>query len=58
MLALSYLDVDPSGGRQFAGTIGTGRVARSAPDGHTTILGHWQTHVINGATYTLSLDLV
>src|SRR5437667_3463616 len=41
-----------------AGTIGTGRVARSAPDGYTTILGHWQTHVINGATYTLSFDVV
>src|ERR1700730_5582759 len=45
-----------------AGTIGTRRVprrvARSAPDGYTPILGHWQTHVINGATYSLSFDLV
>src|SRR5262245_58129656 len=40
------------------GTIGTGRVARAAPDGHTIILGHWQTHVINGATYSLSFDVV
>ena len=41
-----------------AGTIGTGRVARSAPDGYTLILGHWQTHVINGATYNLNFDVV
>src|SRR6185503_13556858 len=40
------------------GTIGTGRVARSAPDGHTVILGHWQTHVVNGATYSLPFDVV
>ena len=41
------------------GTIGTGRVARAAPDGHTIILGHWQTHVINGATYgSLPFDVV
>src|SRR5262249_59889523 len=24
----------------------------------TLILGHWQTHVVNGATYTLPCDLV
>jgi tripartite-type tricarboxylate transporter receptor subunit TctC len=41
-----------------AGTIGVGRVARAAPDGHTLSIGHWQTHVVNGATYTLSYDLV
>src|SRR5262249_21967772 len=41
-----------------AGTIGPGRGARSAPDGYTLILGHWQTHVVNGATYTLPFDLV
>src|SRR5882724_9702843 len=40
------------------GTIGTGRVARAAPDGYTVILGHWQTHVVNGATYTLPFDVV
>ena len=28
-----------------AGTLGTGRVARAAPDGYTVILGHWQTLV-------------
>src|SRR6202011_3536813 len=54
-LAQSVIIENPTGA---AGTIGTGRVARSAPDGYTTILGHWQTHVINGATYSLSFDLV
>jgi tripartite-type tricarboxylate transporter receptor subunit TctC len=32
-----------------AGTLGTVRVARA--DGYTLILGHWQTHVVNGATF-------
>jgi len=41
-----------------AGTIGVGRVARAAPDGYALIIGHWQTHVVNGATYSLSYDLV
>jgi tripartite-type tricarboxylate transporter receptor subunit TctC len=41
-----------------AGTIGVGRVVRAAPDGYTISIGHWQTHVVNGATYTLSFDLV
>ena len=41
-----------------AGTIGAAHVAHSAPDGYTTILGHWQTHVVNGATFSLSFDLV
>ena len=40
-----------------AGTIGVGRVARAAPDGYTVSIGHWQTHVINGATYTLPYDV-
>jgi tripartite-type tricarboxylate transporter receptor subunit TctC len=54
-LGQSVIIENPTGA---AGTIGTGRVARSPPDGYTTILGHWQTHVINGATYALSFDLV
>jgi tripartite-type tricarboxylate transporter receptor subunit TctC len=33
-------------------------VARSPPDGYTLILGHWQTHVVNGATFTLPFDVV
>jgi tripartite-type tricarboxylate transporter receptor subunit TctC len=42
-----------------AGTIGTARVARSAPDGYTLILGHWQTHVVNGATFgSLQFDVM
>ena len=42
-----------------AGTIGTARVARAAPDGYTLILGHWQTHVINGASFgSLPFDVV
>ena len=41
-----------------AGTVGSAHVARSAPDGYTLILGHWQTHVINGATFTLQFDVV
>src|SRR5580692_10265837 len=40
------------------GTIGVGRVARAAPDGYTVSIGHWQTHVVNGATYTLQYDVV
>jgi len=41
-----------------AGTIGSTHVARSPPDGYTLILGHWQTHVVNGATFTLPFDVV
>ena len=42
-----------------AGTIGTARAARSAPDGYTLILGHWQTHVVNGATFgSLQFDVM
>src|SRR5262245_3922504 len=26
------------------GSIGVGRVARAAPDGHTVSIGHWGTH--------------
>src|ERR1700745_4464326 len=41
-----------------AGTIGSTHVARAPRDGYTLILGHWQTHVVNGATYTLPFDVV
>src|SRR5271169_3456175 len=41
-----------------AGTVGSSHVARAAPDGYTLILGHWQTHVINGATFSLSFNVV
>jgi tripartite-type tricarboxylate transporter receptor subunit TctC len=41
-----------------AGTIGVGRVAHAPPDGYTLSLGHWSTHVANGAIYALSYDLL
>jgi tripartite-type tricarboxylate transporter receptor subunit TctC len=41
-----------------AGTLGVGRVARAAPDGYTLSIGHWSTHVINGAVYPLQYDLL
>lgn len=40
------------------GTIGVGRVVRSAPDGYTLSIGHWGTHVVNGAYYNLNYDLL
>jgi tripartite-type tricarboxylate transporter receptor subunit TctC len=40
------------------GSVGVGRVVRSAPDGYTVGIGHWTTHVINGAIYDLPNDLV
>src|SRR6476659_9730629 len=41
-----------------AGTIGVGRVARAAPDGYTICIGHWGTHVVNGAIYELSYHVL
>jgi len=41
-----------------AGTLGVGRVVRAAPDGYTLSIGHWSTHVINGAIYPLPYDLL
>jgi len=41
-----------------SGSIGATRVARSAPDGYTLVIGHWGTHVLNGAIYPLPYDLV
>src|SRR6516162_11877131 len=38
------------------GSIGVGRVARAAPAGYTVSIGHWQTHVLNGASYQLPYD--
>jgi len=40
------------------GSIGVGKVARSAPDGYTLGIGHIGTHVINGAIYQLPYDLL
>ena len=41
-----------------AGTIGVGKVARAAPDGYTIGIGHWSTHVVNGAIYALPYHLL
>lgn len=41
-----------------AGTIGTGRVARAAPDGYTLCVGFLGTHVLNSAVYPLQYDVV
>jgi tripartite-type tricarboxylate transporter receptor subunit TctC len=41
-----------------SGSIGVGRVARASPDGHTVSIGHWNTHVANGAVYDLPYDLL
>jgi tripartite-type tricarboxylate transporter receptor subunit TctC len=41
-----------------AGSIGTGRVARAAPDGYTFGLGTWSTHVANGAVYALPYNVL
>jgi tripartite-type tricarboxylate transporter receptor subunit TctC len=39
-------------------SLGVGRVARAAPDGHTIVIGYWGTHVANGALYALPYDVV
>jgi tripartite-type tricarboxylate transporter receptor subunit TctC len=41
-----------------SGSIATTRAIRAAPDGYTLSSGDWSTHVINGATYPLSYDLL
>ena len=41
-----------------SGSTGTGRVARSAPDGYTLIYGANVTHVLNAAVYQLNYDVV
>jgi tripartite-type tricarboxylate transporter receptor subunit TctC len=40
------------------GTLGVGRVARSAGDGYTLSAGFLGTHVINGAIYALQYDVL
>jgi tripartite-type tricarboxylate transporter receptor subunit TctC len=40
------------------GSIGVGRVARATPDGYTLDIGQWDTHVANGATFSLAYDVV
>jgi tripartite-type tricarboxylate transporter receptor subunit TctC len=41
-----------------SGTIGVGRAVRAAPDGYTVSFGNWPSHVVNGAIYQLSYDLL
>jgi tripartite-type tricarboxylate transporter receptor subunit TctC len=41
-----------------AGSVGTGRLARAAPDGYTLGIGYWGTHVANGALYALAYDVL
>ncbi len=41
-----------------SGSIGVGRVAHSTPDGHSLVIGTWSTHVVNGAVYALSYDVL
>ena len=40
------------------GSIGTGRAARAKPDGYTIELGTINSHVLNGAFYSLNYDLL
>src|SRR5215467_7187504 len=40
------------------GGIAVGRAARAAPDGYTLSIGNVATHVLNGAAYSLSYDLL
>ena len=40
------------------GSVGVTRAARAPADGHTVSFGHLGTHVINGAIYPLTFDLL
>ena len=40
------------------GSIGVTRAVRSAPDGYTISFGHLGTHVVNGAIYPLTFNLL
>ena len=41
-----------------SGSIAGMRAARATPDGYTITIGHWGTHVLNGAIYDLQYDLL
>src|SRR5947209_18326756 len=41
-----------------SGAIAGQRAARSAPDGYTITIGHWGTHVLNGAVTALQYDVL
>jgi tripartite-type tricarboxylate transporter receptor subunit TctC len=53
-LGQSVIIENVSGG---GGSVGVGRVARAAPDGYTVSIGHWSTHVVNGATVNAGVKL-
>jgi tripartite-type tricarboxylate transporter receptor subunit TctC len=41
-----------------SGSIAGARVARAAADGTTLTIGHWGTHVLNGAIFKLPYDVI
>jgi tripartite-type tricarboxylate transporter receptor subunit TctC len=41
-----------------SGTLAGLRAARATPDGYTITIGHWGTHVLNGAVYPLQYDVL
>src|SRR5580692_595772 len=41
-----------------SGSIAGMRAAHATPDGYTITIGHWGTHVLNGAIYDLQYDLL
>jgi tripartite-type tricarboxylate transporter receptor subunit TctC len=41
-----------------SGTLAGIRAARATPDGYTITIGHWGTHVLNGAIYQLQYDVL
>jgi tripartite-type tricarboxylate transporter receptor subunit TctC len=41
-----------------SGAIAGLRAARATPDGYTITIGHWGTHVLNGAVYALQYDVL
>jgi tripartite-type tricarboxylate transporter receptor subunit TctC len=40
------------------GSIGVGKVVRAPPDGYMVSIGHWGTHVVNGAYYPLTYNVL
>src|SRR6202048_1277420 len=41
-----------------SGPLAGRRAARTPPDGTTLTIGHWGTHVLNGAVYSLQYDVL
>jgi tripartite-type tricarboxylate transporter receptor subunit TctC len=41
-----------------SGSIGVGRVAKAPADGYTVGIGHWSTHVVNGAVFPLTYHVM